>query len=73
MGIRIPSMLISKEDGDELADWFQSASQEELKQVQLLIIFDISRPDNRVEYDIWYTSSNDKALDFVQDFGKVDR
>lgn len=32
----------------------------------------MSRPDNRVEYDIWLSSSNDKALDFVQDFAKVD-
>lgn len=26
------------------------------------------RPDNRVEYDIWYSSSNDVALDFIHDF-----
>ena len=27
--------------------------------------FDMVKPDNRVEYDIWYTSSNDRALDFI--------
>ena len=32
----------------------------------------MSRPDNRVEYDIWYSSSNDLALDFIQDFMKLD-
>lgn len=31
------------------------------------------RPDNRVEYDIWYSSSNDVALDFIHDFMKVDK
>lgn len=31
------------------------------------------RPDNRVEYDIWYSSSNDMALDFIHDFAQVDR
>lgn len=33
----------------------------------------MSRPDNRVEYDIWYSSSNDLALDFIQDFMKLDK
>lgn len=27
--------------------------------------FSMTRPDNRVEYDIWYTSSDDRALDFI--------
>ena len=31
------------------------------------------KPDNRVEYDIWYSSSNDNSLDFIQDFMKVDK
>ena len=34
--------------------------------------FDISRPDNRVEYDIWFSSSNEKAMGFIEDFAKVD-
>jgi len=34
--------------------------------------FDISRPDNRVEYDIWFSSSNEKAMDFIEDFASVD-
>jgi len=37
-----------------------------------LAVFNISRPDNRVEYDMWYSSSNDEALDFIQDFGQID-
>ena len=32
----------------------------------------MKKPDNRVEYDIWLSSSSDKALDFIQDFGKLD-
>lgn len=24
--------------------------------------------DNRVAYDFWYTSSSDRALDFLEDF-----
>jgi hypothetical protein len=36
-----------------------------------MAVFDISRPDNRVEYDLWFSSANNKALDFIQDFGKI--
>ncbi len=39
----------------------------------MLATFEMTRPDNRVEYDIWYSSSNDLALDFIQDFMKVDK
>ena len=51
----------------------KSASAEELDQLAMLASFDLSRPDNRVEYDVWLTSSNDRALDFMQDFAKVDK
>lgn len=34
--------------------------------------FDMEKPDNRVEYDLWYTSSNDRALDFITDFEEFD-
>ena len=71
-GIRIPSMLISKKSGQKLIDFLKTASQEELQQVAIQASFDMSRPDNRVEYDIWYSSSNDLALDFIQDFMKLD-
>lgn len=32
----------------------------------------MDKPDNRVEYDFWYTSSSDRALDFIRDFGEWD-
>jgi len=71
-GIRIPSMLISKSDGIKLIKFLENAQEEELSQMAIQTYFDISKPDNRVEYDIWFSSSNDKALDFIQKFGKVD-
>mmetsp|Transcript_18706 Transcript_18706/g.28670 ORF Transcript_18706/g.28670 Transcript_18706/m.28670 type:complete len:263 (-) Transcript_18706:386-1174(-) len=72
IGIEIPSMLITQDDGEKLKDWLSQADDEELSQIAIMAQFDISRPDNRVEYDIWLSSSNDKGLDFVQDFAKVD-
>lgn len=35
--------------------------------------FVMEKPDDRVEYDIWYTSSNDRALDFISDFKEQDK
>ncbi len=34
--------------------------------------FVMEKPDNRVEYDIWLTSSNDRALDFITEFQRFD-
>ena len=72
-GLRIPSLLISKKDGEKLINWLKNATDEELSQVMVLADFKMKAPDNRVEYDIWYSSSIDLALDFIQDFMKLDR
>jgi len=71
-GIRIPSMLISKDDGRKLVDFLKRANQEELNSTAIMAEFIMDKPDNRVEYDIWFTSSNDKALDFISDFSELD-
>lgn len=71
-GIRIPSILIGKTDGKKLLDFLRLASEEELKQVAVMADFYLEKPDDRVEYDFWFTSSNDKALDFIEDFQSTD-
>jgi hypothetical protein len=71
-GIRMPSMLISKDDGQKLLDFLKTASVEELKTLSVMASFDIGRPDNRVEYDMWYSSSSDRSLDFITDFAHLD-
>ena len=63
-GIRIPSMLISKQDGNAIKEFLL----EKNKRVALMATFEMDKPDNRVEYDFWYTSSDDRALDFLRDF-----
>lgn len=72
-GIRMPSMLISKKDGKVLIDFLESASKEELDQLVIMANFEMTRPDNRVEYDIWYSSSDQKMLDFIEDFEPLDK
>lgn len=63
-GIRIPSMLITRKDGDIIKDTLLNKKEH----IALMATFEMDRPDNRVEYDFWYTSSDDRALDFLRDF-----
>lgn len=126
-GIRIPSMLIGKSDGQNLIDFLmkyggtpsvknQKANDEEeqkskgdndteaddvvdkkkdkpkkprdqeketqssdpksqkmLEMAQIIITFNMENPDNRVEYDIWFTSTDDRALDFINNFREYDK
>lgn len=66
-GIRIPSMLIGRKDGQILLDFLKGASKEEHNQLALMAIFNMARPDNRVEYDIWFSASDQKMYDFIED------
>ncbi len=63
-GIRIPSMMISKKDGNIIKKFLL----EDKRRIALMATFEMDKPDNRVEYDFWYTSSDDRALDFLRDF-----
>lgn len=68
-GIRIPSMLISKTDGNLLLKWIASASQADKSQLVVMAEFVMNHEsNNKVEYDFWLTSSSNRALDFIEDF-----
>lgn len=68
-GIRIPSMLISKTDGKNLLSWFMAATEEEKSQVVIMAEFVLpNEAGNKVEWDLWMTSSSDRAIDFLEDF-----
>jgi hypothetical protein len=71
-GIRIPSMLISKDDGEKLIKYLKTAPKAEINEIAITATFDITRPDNRVEYDIWMSSSDQKMLDFATEFMPID-
>ena len=64
-GIRIPSVLISKKDGQKLIDFMTSASPAELSQLAATIKFDLARPDNRVEYDLWFSPTSERLMGFM--------
>lgn len=65
--IRIPSMLIGKSEGNRLISNILAG-----KNLTIKVEFEMNKPDSRVEYDIWYTSSNDRALDFISNFAESD-
>lgn len=68
-GIRIPSMLIGKGDGNKLLQWWQLATPEERQELVLMAEFVMPyESGNKVEWDFWMTSSSDRALDFLEDF-----
>lgn len=71
-GIRIPSMLISKNDGVILKKWLSQASKNELLQLVVMAEFKMNtNADNQVSYDFWMTSSSNRALDFIEDFAPM--
>jgi hypothetical protein len=66
-GIQIPSVMISKTDGEKLIAEYEKMEANG-GYIKLRTTFDINNPDDRVEYDIWFSSSNDRGMDFIRDF-----
>jgi hypothetical protein len=53
-------------------DTEKTDEQKLIEQSALLVSFEMPHPDQRVEYDIWYSSIDDRALDFMTEFQKYD-
>ena len=71
-GIRIPSMLIGQNDGKKLLDWFAEASEVEKNSMVLMSEFVMTEHDI-VDVDFWFTSSSDRAINFLEDFTKIEK
>ena len=56
--IKIPSVMVSKTEGETIIDYYLNATEAERKRISIVHTFDINKPDDRVEYDIWLSSSN---------------
>lgn len=68
-GIRIPAILIGKTDGRKVLKYMEDDKGTHTDiHVALMASFDIVHPDNRVEWDFWYSSSNEKALEFLRGY-----
>lgn len=67
-GIRIPSMMISRQDGMILIDWL-SKNKDAVESIVMMAEF-LTNPkdDNRVDMELWYSSTSSRALDFIEDW-----
>ena len=66
-GLRIPAMLMSKTDGAKIINYLKNAKKEDKESTMLKAVFMTEFfADNTVNVDFWYTSSDDKSLDFIR-------
>jgi len=64
-GIRIPSMLIGKDSGAILKDYMNVTTGAILSAEFILKDF-----GDKAEVELWYSSNNNQALDFIKEFDK---
>jgi len=64
-GIRVPSMLIGSEDGKRLKDFAMSGQPGTLSAE-----FTMPNIEEKVHVELWYSSNNVMALDFIKEFDK---
>jgi len=69
--IAIPTILISRSDGEKIKQIIldtesENKGNQKKEFVVLMINFEMENPDDRVEYDIWYTSGDSHALNFLK-------
>lgn len=70
-GIRIPSMLINRKQGELLKSHLVKASAQELKTTFLKAEFKAaSVATGQVKTELWYTSSDDRSLDFISNMAE---
>lgn len=65
-GIRIPSMLIGKESGKILKDFTKMTGT--YGRATLSAEFSLVHPNDKVQMELWYSSTNTLALDFIKAF-----
>ena len=64
-GIRVPSMLIGKTDGDKLKEFAKKQGNGTLSAE-----FNMPNIEEKVHVELWYSSNNVLALDFLKEFDK---
>merc|ERR1719267_382116 len=70
--ITIPSVFITKEDGQTLKDMIvQKKAQGQVVMVQLT--WTMPHPDDRVEWDLWSSAADPRAEGFKREFGHVSK
>ena len=67
--LNIPYLKINDDDGYQLRDYLEKTK----KDVFIKIDLSIARPDNRVEYELWYSSILDLSKNQLVDLGKYQK
>jgi len=65
-GLTTPALLIGKADGEKLKKFIK----EDKRSIILNSQFVMEHKEDHPEVGFWYTSSNDKALDFLKNIGE---
>ena len=72
--INIPAILISKKDGQKLADYYvRHPTKEGIRDIRLEVQFQNENLDNTVRYDVWYSPDQDSAYSFFKDFKELQK
>jgi hypothetical protein len=72
LDVAIPTVMINRVDGEKIKKAIldtEAANKDATKKkeyVVLLVNFEMENPDDRVEYDVWYTSGDSSALNFLR-------
>ena len=70
--IHIPMIIIEKDVGDKIIEYYESQfNLQQNPNVHIQVEFRVNKPDDRVEYDVWLSSANEKGLKFIQDFYRL--
>ena len=68
-GIRIPGILVGKSQGKKLEDYMLTASSDDIAKIKIGIEFVIPKTDVAT-VEMWYSSSDDRSLDFIVNTGE---
>mmetsp|Transcript_23611 Transcript_23611/g.3917 ORF Transcript_23611/g.3917 Transcript_23611/m.3917 type:complete len:101 (+) Transcript_23611:365-667(+) len=69
--IEIPVVMIDKQSSDLVYEYLRDS--EKAKTVSVSIRFEMNHPDNRVEYEIWYSPDHIDTLKFLAEFSPLGR
>lgn len=71
--VNIPTVILDHGQGEKLIEHYLQKSESERKHIYITVQFETNKKDDRVEYEIWLSSVNDKGMKFVEQFYKLHR
>lgn len=69
-GLNTPAILIKREPSKLFMEYLQEASEHDINNIELRVAFFMQAPRPFVNVKMWYTSSDDRSMDFIADMGE---